>query len=163
MVKSFDPEGHCDCQRDNTASLGDHNIHSFSLHAPPPSANKFQVRWNSAAPHAHKACVSVAPYLRKFGNLSIREILVITWPYVRLSAYPLSKQPCQLGVHRVRVSNTQQHIYTQTWVKYLPPPPLPAKLILPQCNELMNKALTMIDVLMTSAFVNHLIKTMVMM
>ena len=80
-------------------------------------------------------------------------------PFVGISA---DKQPCQLGVHRVRVSNTQQHIYTQTWVKYLPPLPLPAKLTLPQSNELMNKALTMIYVLMTSAFVNHLIKTTVM-
>ena len=30
-------------------------------------------------------CASVAPYLRKCGNLPIRESLVITWPYVRPS------------------------------------------------------------------------------
>ena len=39
MVKCFDPVGNHDCQRDNTPSLGDHNIHSLSSHAPPPSAN----------------------------------------------------------------------------------------------------------------------------
>ena len=35
---------------------------------------------------AHEARVSVAPYLRKCGNLPIRENLVIKWPYARLSS-----------------------------------------------------------------------------
>ena len=38
---------------------------------------------------------SGAPYLRKFGNLSIREILVINWPSVRSSA-PLRNQ-CEMS------------------------------------------------------------------
>ena len=40
-------------------------------------------------------CISGAPYLRKFGNLSIPEILVIKWPYVCLST-PLGNQ-CEMS------------------------------------------------------------------
>ena len=36
--------------------------------------------------HARTRRVSVAPYLRKCGNLPIRENLVIKWPYARLSS-----------------------------------------------------------------------------
>ena len=43
---------------------------------------------NSGAPHTREALVSGAPYsyLRIFGNLSIQNILVITWLYTHLSA-----------------------------------------------------------------------------
>ena len=40
----------------------------------------------SGAPRSRRARASVAQYLRKYGDLPIREILVITWPYARPSA-----------------------------------------------------------------------------
>jgi len=42
----------------------------------------------NGAPSARVACTSVAPYLGKCGTLLIREILVITWPYVRATDRP---------------------------------------------------------------------------
>ena len=39
---------------------------------------------------------SRAPYLRKFGNPSIREILVITWPYARPSAVRTTGIQCEI-------------------------------------------------------------------
>ena len=38
---------------------------------------------NSRAPREREGRESVAPYLRKCGNLPIQEILVITWPSAR--------------------------------------------------------------------------------
>ena len=57
------------------------------------------------------SCNSGAPYLRKFGHLPIREILVITWPYARLPARrPSAPQTDQCKITQPTGMATQMHL-----------------------------------------------------
>ena len=53
---------------------------------------------------------SGAPWPRKFGNLCIREILVVTWPYVRPTAWPPAPQVHQYKITQSTGMGTQMQL-----------------------------------------------------